>query len=43
MILILNTAALDFDNEFTDRLRAIPGVLDAGQGHRFRSAEAAVR
>jgi putative ABC transport system permease protein len=27
-----NTAALHFDNEFTDRLRAIPGVLDAGQG-----------
>ena len=27
-----NTAALHFDNQFTDRLRAIPGVLDAGQG-----------
>jgi putative ABC transport system permease protein len=27
-----DTAALHFDKEFTDRLRAIPGVLDAGQG-----------
>jgi predicted permease len=27
-----DTAALHFDKAFTERLRAIPGVLDAGQG-----------
>jgi hypothetical protein len=27
-----NTAALHFDNEYTDRLRAIPGVLDDRAG-----------